>query len=322
VRSRSPIRRSCAVAILILGLTAGGVRAQTPTPATAPVPSCFGAAARDQLHPCHDAALSLQVVPTPRAARAAPNAPCNSFLREGFVNECAFGVIAPQATRTVALAGDSHAGHWRGPLNTVARELGWRGLSITRRGCPYSTATKLTPEPTRSHCVRWVKALPGFFRAHPEIDTLFVVGLAGGRVAVAPGRTTLQTKIDGYRRAWAALPASVRHIVVIHDTPRIKRATVACIDHAISQRTAAGLACARRRTQALSTDPAVIAAQRVGSPRLQVVDLTHVLCSLRLCFPVIGGVLVYKDLHHLSLAFADTLAPQLAREIRRLSRSW
>jgi hypothetical protein len=37
---------------------------------------------------------------------------------------------------------------------------------------------------------------------------------------------------------------------------------------------------------------------------------------------VIGGALVYKDLHHLTLVFAETLGPPLAREVGRAMRSW
>jgi hypothetical protein len=195
-------------------------------------------------------------------------------------------------------------------------------LSVTRQSCPYSTATKRTPEPTRSRCVRWVKALPDFFRAHPEIDTAFVVALAGGKVVVPPGRTLREAEINGYRNAWKALPDTLKHIVVIRDTPRIAVSTVECVDHAISAREPAGVTCARPRRQALGGDPQALAARDERSPRLQVIDLSRVLCSTRVCFPVIGGALVYKDLHHLSRVFAETLSRPLGREVRRAMESW
>ena len=204
----------------------------------------------------------------------------------------------------------------------MARDFGWRGLSITRRSCPLSQATRLTSEPARSHCVRWVKELPGFLRRHPEVDTVFVFALARGKVVMPPGRTQTQARINGYERAWARLPATVRHIVVIRDPPRIKRTDVRCIDDAIAHREPAGLTCAIPRGNALAPDAQVLAARRIESPRLQVIDLTHVFCSNRSCFPVIGGALVFKDRHHLSLAFARTLAPQLAREIQHLAGTW
>ncbi len=307
---------TAALALLALAGAVAVVRAQ------APLAACFGAASRDPLHPCNNRSLRLAVMPSPRAAGDEPNASCNSFRREAGLSVCTFGVLPPQATRNIALVGDSHASHWRGPLAAIAREQGWRGLSLTRKSCPFSKATKLTPEPTRSHCIRWVEALPSFLRAHPEIDTIFVVALAGGKVVVPPGRTMLQAKVNGYRRAWKVLPDTVKHIVVIRDTPRIDRVTVACIDKAISARRPAGTQCARPRELAIGPDPQVDAARGANSERVQVIDLTRAMCSTQLCFPVIGGALVYKDLHHLSLVFADTLAPQLSRAIAAAMTTW
>jgi hypothetical protein len=320
------IRGAAASAAVLVAIAAGAghVQAQAPPPGTPapPPPGCFGAAARDVLHPCSNRALRLQVVPTPSAARVEENARCNGFHRENGVGVCSFGVAPPQATRIVALVGDSHAGHWRAPLDVVAHELGWRGLSLTRQSCPFSEATRVVPEPTRTQCLSWVAALPGYFALHPEIDTVFFVALTGGKVNVPPGRTTLEAKVNGYRRAWATLPDTVKHIVVIRDTPRITRSTVRCVDRAIAERKPAGLACARPRRDAIGADPQVEAARDARSPRVQVVDLTRVLCSRRLCFPVIGGALVYKDLHHLSRVFAETLAPALGRELGAAMASW
>ena len=311
---------ACAVLLALLGLAA--TRGDAQAPPAPPASACFGAAARDPLHPCSNRALRLKVFPAPSAAQDEPNAPCNSFQRDGHVNICTFGVAPEQAARTIALIGDSHASVWRAPLALIARDFGWRGLSITRRSCPLSQATRLTPEPTRSHCVRWVKELPGFLRRHPEVSTLFVVALARGKVVVPRGRTQTEARVRGYEQAWARLPATVKHIVVIRDPPRIKRTDVRCIDDAIAHREPAGPTCAIPRGVALAPDAQIRAARGARSARLQVIDLTHVFCSNRSCFPVIGGALVFKDRHHLSLSFARTLAPQLAREIQRLAPTW
>jgi peptidoglycan/LPS O-acetylase OafA/YrhL len=285
-------------------------------------PDCFGAAARDPGRPCFNASLRHKVVPAPVAAQSEVNAPCPHFRRDGAISVCEFGVPAAEATRTVALIGDSHASHWRAPLDGVARERGWHGLSITRTSCPYSTATKLTPEPTRSICARWVNALPGFLRRHPEIDTLFAAGITGGKVSVPAGRTKREAKVNGYRNAWRQLPPTIKHVVVIRDTPKMPPATVDCIERSRHDRRGAGVACAVPRGASLQPDPQVIAARAGHSPRLQVVDLTRVLCSTRVCFPVIGGALVYKDRHHFTLVFAETLAGPLGREVGRAARSW
>ncbi|MEA2195252.1 MAG: hypothetical protein QOG42_1686, partial [Solirubrobacteraceae bacterium] len=285
-------------------------------------PPCFGAAARNPLSPCENPALRTQVVPLPVAAKTEDYAPCERFHREGGLSQCDFGVAPGTATRTIALVGDSHASHWRTPLNIVAHENNWHGVSITRTSCPFSTASKELPEPTKTQCKHWVAKLPGYFAAHPQIDTVFVVGITGGTVRVPKGRTMFEAKVDGYRNAWRELPDSVKHIVVIRDTPKIFGDTVECVDRSIADGGRPGIACAIPRTSGLEADPQAVAARTSGSARMQVIDLSDVFCSERLCYPVIGGALVFKDLHHFTLVFAKTLAPPLGRAIRDVSRSW
>ncbi|MGH2899100.1 MAG: acyltransferase family protein, partial [Solirubrobacteraceae bacterium] len=285
-------------------------------------PPCFGAAARDPEHPCENPDLRTKVVPLPVAARAEENAPCPNFRKEAGVSVCDFGAPAQDAVKTIALLGDSHASHWRAPLDTVARERGWRGLSVTRTSCVFSTATKLTPEPTRTQCVDWVRSVPRFFRRHPEIDTVFVAAITGGRVNVPKGRTASEAKRNGVRHAWDTLPDTVRHIIVIRDSPKIFRSTVDCVDRAIAAGRRAGPACATPRERSVEQDPAVIAARKAHVPRLQVIDLTKVICGELRCYPVIGGALVFKDLHHFTIVFAKTLARPLGRKLDALVQEW
>ncbi len=285
-------------------------------------PACFGAAARDTRTPCENPSLRTKVVPQPVAAKDEGNAPCSHFRKDHGVSVCDFGVPPELAQHTVALLGDSHASHWRAALDIVARERGWHGLSMTRTSCPFSKATKIIPEPTRTECLTWVKELPQFFADHPEIDTLFVVGITGGTVNVPPGRTMFEAKVNGFRNAWTTLPDTIKHIVVIRDTPKIFRSTVDCIDRAITAHRRPGIVCAVPRSKALEADPQVVAAREANSPRVQHVDLTDVFCSNRLCYPVIGGALVFKDLHHFTLVFAKTLGVPLGRALQTTTQSW
>ena len=51
---------------------------------------------------------------------------------------------------------------------------------------------------------------------------------------------------------------------------------------------------------------------------MQVLDLTPHMCSTKLCYPVVGGVLVYKDKTHFTPLFAGTLGPFLLQRISRM----
>src|SRR3954471_12142035 len=98
---------------------------------------CFGAAARDPEAPC--ANPTRTVTPSPARARTLPNSPCHS-IAAGSPAVCHFGVA--EGAETVALVGDSHAGHWRAAFEQVAAAKGWNAVSITRSSCPLQQALR------------------------------------------------------------------------------------------------------------------------------------------------------------------------------------
>ena len=285
-------------------------------------PACFGAAARDPERPCTNPELRLTVVPSPAEAASDPNAACARETPPGPLPSCRFGAAPETAKRNVAVLGDSHASVMRAPVAVVAEEKGWAGVSVTRTGCAYSAATKRLPGASGANCIAWNKAVPAFFAARPEIDTVFVAAITNSVVAVPKGKTMAQAKVDGYLRAWRALPETVEHIVVIRDPPKARGNTLRCVAAAIADRRPAGTACRLPRTRALVTDPQLVAAQRFSADRVSAVDMSATMCDASTCFPVVGGVLVYKDEHHLTRTFATTLGPLLLRDVNRLSRSW
>jgi SGNH domain (fused to AT3 domains) len=280
-------------------------------------PRCFGAASRNPRRRCRNRALRLAVVPPPDEAILTPNARC-AVISMDVPYTCQFGVRAAIANRTVALVGDSHAAHWRGALEVVAQARRWRGFSLTRSGCPLSTAPPDLPRSRRRSCSRWRSAVRRWFGRHPEVQTVFVSQLSGVGVRAPRGRNRREYQIQSYLRAWRRLPRTVRQIVVLRDVPFSTDDTPLCVERAMKRRRRAGLACAVPRDVAMRRDAAAEAAGRRGAPRVHVVNLTRHMCSPRLCFPVVGGVLVHKDKTHLTPLFAGTLGPFLLRRIERL----
>lgn len=279
---------------------------------------CFGAASRDPLRRCVNRRLRTAIVPPPEDAIFAQNSPCTPLSFEGVLGPCEFGVHTSSPRRSIALLGDSHASHWRAALEVVAQRRRWRGVSITRSGCPLMRATTRLAPRRRAECVQWNDQVPAWFARHPAIDTVFVVQHWAGNVVVPRGGSERETKIAGFMAAWRALPATVRRIVVIRDTPIIGFQANECVRRAKARRRNAGHVCAVRRKDALREDPAVVAARRMRSPRVKVIDMTRYLCSRKRCFPVVGGALVYKDDQHMTDVFASTLGPYLARAIDKV----
>jgi hypothetical protein len=280
-------------------------------------PACFAAAARDPEHPCVNPQLRLTVVPTPIEAHKQRNSPCPKLEVRGLLYVCGFGVTPAHANTTVALVGDSHAAHWRAAVDVVARAQKWAGVSLSHTGCPLSKATKNLPQPRRAQCVQWNREVVQWFKRHPEVTTVFVSQISGGVGVIAPGRNQLAAQQAGYAAAWKALPASVQHIVVLRDTPKVVGATDTCVQEAIQRHRQAALLCSVRRSSALSPDSAARVAASMRSGRERVVDLTPFFCDPRRCYPVIGGALVFKDQNHMTETFSASLGPYLLRELQR-----
>lgn len=307
----------------LAGVVAAALAVSLAVPATtiaARTPRCFGAASRDPLHPCRNPALAEEVTPTPEQALLVPSAACNPLSAN--IPVCSFGTPEDRSTATVALLGDSHADHWRAALVTVTDALGWYGISVTHSSCPYTQAVLVPANPSQQECVAWNQGVIQWFSENPEVGTVFVSDHPG-TVERAPGQSETAALVSGITAAWAKLPASVKHIVVIRDDPFIEPRTLPCVQLAIAKHEDAGRACAFPEAKALHQDPDVLAAERLHSPRVQVIDLTHYFCGRGLCYPVIGGVLVYKDdFDHITDEYSTTLGPYLLRAVRELMAGW
>jgi len=66
----------------------------------------------------------------------------------------------------------------------------------------------------------------------------------------------------------------------------------------------------------------VVAAEQLHSRRVQVIDLTRFFCDFQLCYPVVGGALVYRNPDHLTATFATTAGPYLLQSLGQLMKTW
>ena len=64
-------------------------------------------------------------------------------------------------------------------------------------------------------------------------------------------------------------------------------------------------------------DTAAAAALQLSRPNVGVVDLTKIYCDSKLCYPVIGGLLVTSDKSHLTPIFNGTLVPYVLDALNR-----
>jgi SGNH domain-containing protein len=310
------VTRRIATALAAVLAAAIGVAVADAGERAVPTPACFGAAARDPRAPCVNHALSRTAIPSPYAAPLEPSEPCERIERAA-PPACAFGTPRRTARTSVALLGDSHSTHWRAALAFLARRRQWHGVSINRNLCPFTLAR------TNHHdrCKGWTRGVLRWLRNHPEVRAAFVSANAGSGIQPVPGQRRQDTKVDGYLRAWGAMPSSVREIFVLRDVPHSAGDTAECVSAAVARRRNPALRCARPRAKALVRDLEAEAAALDQTGRVKLVDLTTLMCDEQSCPPVVGGALVIKDIGHMTRTFSRTLGPFLGRAVDALRRT-
>jgi hypothetical protein len=317
-----PKRLAVAAAVAAATLTASlvapssGQDAARPA-ADLPTQRCFGAASRDPARRCHNRALGRMVVPTPEEAKLGTNSPCAPGDPTEELYPCHFGVPTERATRTIALVGDSHAAHWRAAVDVVAHQRGWHGISLTQTGCPMTKAIPILRGRQRDDCLGYNESIGPWLERHPEVSVV-VTSQHGGDVVKRRRQTQRAAQIEGFRRAFSELPPSVERVLVIRGTPWSSITVPGCIKRSLAAGRRPDVACAIPRSRSLRRDLAAVAAERMDSERVRVLDLTPFMCGERRCYPVVGGALVHKDGGHITQVFSRTLGPYLGRYIRRV----
>jgi hypothetical protein len=307
-----------AIAILTPAVAPADEPATTAQSAAVLARPCFGAAARDPLVRCIDPSLRRTVFPTPDDAVLQPWAPCEPQAFAGLMYPCAFGVDGSGKPATAALIGDSHAGHWRAAIDVVVRARGTAAVSITRSGCPFSKARVVIPSREQAvTCRRWNRDVLTWLGHHPEVRTVFLSQRANATYVTSGAASNVDTAVLGDMALYRALPATVKSVVVIRDTPLSSSVAQDCVRRALARRLAVGTRCARPRAEALRRDPAVTAA-RLLRGRVHVLDMTPFFCSSSVCYPVVGGALVHKDIDHITAVFARTLGPFMVSKVARI----
>ena len=258
--------------------------------------------------------LSLRVFPSIDAARRTKwrygsernDRFCHGGLKwRGTLLTCSLGVEAARASKTVALIGDSHSASWRPAIDAAAKARHWNVVSLVQGSCDYNIVTQdRGGYVDRDECRRWRLRIPGFLAARKSIHTVISASYSYERY----GRSAAH-EVDAYHKAWKLLPASVKQIVVIRDNPHGGVEYYRCIENAQSRHVPLGPACASPRKEVLPADYAARAASSEVGRKARVVDLSSTYCSRKLCFPVIGGALVYGENSHLTPTFNRTLMP-------------
>lgn len=262
-----------------------------------------------------------------KAAETLPARDCSDGTVESFgsVDACILG--DPAGQKTIAVIGDSHAGHWRGAVEALAEQSGYRLVFRWLSSCP-SMDVPVTDlqgvkdpkcEPYRAQTTKILDAV------RPDVVIISNANAYDGRIRGANGEhLSLSDQKDSWREAlgqqieWARGLGA--HVGIVRDNPRMLFNPTACLSTLRGSETECesdrDSAHALIRTFDEATQEAV-ADESVAS----VFSTDDAICVGDVCRAVdAAGVPIYQDQSHLSEMWTMTQVPRLAEFIAATER--
>jgi hypothetical protein len=231
---------------------------------------------------------------------------------------CEFG--DPDGQKTLVLAGDSKAFQWSSAFDELAQEQGWRLLTATKSSCGLYDALRNEGGRDYQECLEHNRTLTdALVEMRPDV----VVVSQRHRTAIDPrtGETTESAMTDGLTRVWKRLEQEGVHVVALLDNPAPTGVKIGDgeIYKCVAERLDRLSECAFSRADgiAASGSPALLAAA-AKVPAVDVLDLTDLFCNGRVCPPVIGEVLVYRQGSHITNTYTLTAVPVLTDRLTPL----
>jgi peptidoglycan/LPS O-acetylase OafA/YrhL len=271
-------------------------------------PPCFGAAAVLDAS-CADADFGDTILPAPGFAgidRPA-DAQCFVQLTDARPVSCTFGSDDPDAPR-VALVGDSHAYQLLSTFQRIAEEEGWQLVTWFKGACPWNSTPLSTPGAFGAACTQWREGVTAAM-ADADLDAVFTAAIATTPYSSAGFDSSYDAAVAGYVDAWDEMLDQGVPVITVVDNPVWETDPNKCL------RTRDAAECDGLRSDVLvADDPLRDAADQREDVTL--LDFTDVFCGEELCAPVVGGANIYRDQDHLTVTFADTLAPWYSEAIR------
>jgi len=238
----------------------------------------------------------------------------SDFVNPAVVN-CSYGDLA--ATRTIALAGGSHAEHWLPALDLLGQLHHFKVVTYLKMGCPLSTEEvplimgNNAPYP---QCREWVqRTMNKLIVDRPDYvftTTTRPWNIKSGDVMPAT-----------YIGIWQTLSDNNIAILGMRDTPWLVKNGKPFDPADCLAKGGNAQSCAVKRSDVLSDHNQTLdfVAQ---FPLLKVLDMSNAICRADVCRPVEGNVLIYHGAHHLDPTYVRTMTNELGRQIAANTGWW
>ncbi|MEI6252401.1 MAG: acyltransferase family protein [Mycobacteriaceae bacterium] len=238
----------------------------------------------------------------------------SDFDNSGVIN-CSYGDIS--ATRTIALAGGSHAEHWITALDTLGKEHHFKVVTYLKMGCPLTTEPlPLVMGDNRPYpkCRQWNdRVMARLIADRPD----FVFTTSTRPWNIKPGDTMPGTYIG----IWKAFSDAGIPVLAMRDTPWLTRDGKPFMPADCLAKGGDAVSCGIKRSEVLSDRNQTL--DFVDKfPSMKALDMSDAVCRADYCRAIEGNVLVYHDAHHLSATYMRTMTPELGRQIGAATGWW
>ena len=216
---------------------------------------------------------------------------CVAVLRQTALSPCRYG--DENAAITIVLYGDSHAAQWSPALIAIAESRGYELIVLAKGGCPVSAVSI----PNANSCPTWRdKAVE--FVAEERPDLVIVSQLSDYPSSDEEWSVGLSTTLQRLRPLAA-------NVVVLGDNPPARVEPASCLSDHLRDADA----CIAERDDVVM-DGRVSAEHTVASQLgVSFVDTTDWLCTDTACPVIIGDILLYRDVTHITTAAAEWFRP-------------
>jgi peptidoglycan/LPS O-acetylase OafA/YrhL len=238
----------------------------------------------------------------------------SDFVNPAVVN-CTYG--DPEAGRTIALAGGSHAEHWLPALDLLGQLHHFKVVTYLKMGCPLSTEQvplimgNNAPYP---QCREWVKrTMAKLIEDRPN----YVLTTSTRPWNIKAADVMPAT----YLGIWQTLSDNNIPILAMRDTPWLVKNGKPFDPADCLARNGSPQSCAIKRSDVLADrNPTLDFITQF--PLLKPLDMSDAICRADVCLPVEGNVLIYHGAHHLSPTYVRTMAGELGRQIGASTGWW
>jgi peptidoglycan/LPS O-acetylase OafA/YrhL len=240
---------------------------------------------------------------------------CISDFKNTDVLKCTYG--DKTATRTIALAGGSHAEHWLTALDILGRRYHFKITTYLKMGCALSTEPKplvMGNNDPYPECAEWVsKAMDAVVADHPD----FVFTTSTRPWNIKPGDVMPGT----YVGIWQTFSDNNIPILAMRDTPWLVKDGQPFNPSDCLAKGGDAVSCGIKRSEVLvDRNPTLDWVEQF--PLLKPLDMSDAVCRADICPAVEGNVLIYHDAHHISATYMRTMTNELGRQLGPATGWW